>query len=88
VFAIALYHRDFPLRKLSHHARVKAFLKGARRVSPTWDLQLVLLALKEAPFEQMVSGVLSRLTWKTAITMAKKVGELKDLSVDARYCSI
>jgi len=95
VFAIALYHRRFPLESLSRHQWIKAFIKGASRICPAqrnilpvWDLQLVLEALRGPPFEPLV-GDLKWLTLKVAfllaITTAKRIGELQALSVDHQY---
>jgi len=63
VFAIALFHRQFPLERLSRHEWVKAFLKGVQRLCPSlksilpvWNLQLVLQALQGQPFEPMSSS--------------------------------
>ena len=99
VYAIALYHRQFPLERLSCHEWVKAFLKGAKRFCPTlknilpvWDLQLVLQALRGRPFEPMLSGRLKWLTLKVvflvAICTAKRIGELQALSAADRYIKL
>jgi len=94
--AIALFHVRFPLKALSHHPWVTAFIKGAQRlcprvrdILPVWDLQLVLSALREPPFEPMLSTRLDWLTWKlaflVAVTTAKRIGEIQAFSVDSRY---
>lgn len=97
VYAIALYHRQFPLERLSRHEWVKAFMAGARRlcpyqknILPVWNLQWVLSALQLEPFEPIDFRNLQWLSWKVAfllaITTAKRVGELQALSSSPRFC--
>ena len=99
LYAISLNHKDLPLEKLSGHPWVKSFLKGIARLypsiknrHPTWNLQLVLQSLRGHPFEPLQPGRLKMMTYKVAlllaITTAKRVGELKALSVDHRYLII
>ena len=67
-------------------------LRGFVLVLPVWDLQLVLRALRDAPFEPMLETRLDWLTWKTAfllaITTARRVGEIKAFSADTRYLQL
>lgn len=77
---------------------VSQFLKGARRRAgrparpslPPWDLELVLRALGEPPFEPLESVDLKWLSFKTALLLAlataKRVGELHALSVHEHLC--
>ena len=99
LYAISLNHKVLPLEKLSGHTWVRNFLKGMNRLyptiksrHPTWNLQLVLQSLRGHPFEPLVSGRIKMMTYKVAfllaITTAKRVGELKALSVDQRYLTI
>jgi len=96
VFAIALFHRQFPLEKLSRHEWVKAFIKGAKRlcpkqtdILPAWSLQWVLQALRGAPFEPWSPESLHLLSWKVAfllaVTTAKRLGELQALSSHKKF---
>ena len=97
LYAIALYHRQFPLKHLSGNEWVTAFVAGAKRlcprhkdILPVWNLQWVLSALRGDPFEPLSSRRLDWLTWKVAfllaITTAKRVGELQALSCSPRFC--
>jgi len=102
LYAIALYHEDLPLDKLSLHPLATRFIKGMTRIFPSvksrhpkWNLQLVLQALRGPPFEPMVaanSDGINMLTFKTvfllAVVTAKRVGELQALSSDKRYLTI
>lgn len=58
---------------------------------PRWDLQLVLQALRGAPFEPLSSRRLGWLTWKTAfllaVSTAKRVSEIQAFSKADRYYS-
>ncbi|KAL0198781.1 hypothetical protein M9458_007321, partial [Cirrhinus mrigala] len=69
------------------------FLRGARRLNPprppsvpSWDLSLVLTALRQAPFEPLQSVELKFLSIKTLLLLAlasiKRVGDLHAFSVD------
>jgi hypothetical protein len=78
---------------------VKEFLKGVfnRRPPvkdplPTWDLNLVLNALVEAPYEPIDKASLGDLTLKTAfliaITSARRGCEIQALDVREEWCRI
>ena len=99
IYAIALYHKRYPLAQLSQHTWVQQFIKGMQReyvvpksVLPQWKLQWVLQGLRGAPFEPMTSQRLDLLTYKTAfllaITSAKRIGELHALSSNKRLLHI
>ncbi len=70
------------------------FLKGARRLNPprpqtvpSWDLSIVLRALRGPPFELLSLADLRPLSLKTALLLAlvsvKRVGDLQVLSISA-----
>ncbi len=71
-----------------------SFLKGARRLHPPrppsvppWDLEVVLRALSQPPFEPLASVDLKELSLKTALLLAlasaKRIGDLHAFSVDS-----
>ncbi len=73
---------------------VVSFLKGARRLHPPrppsvppWDLEVVLRALSQPPFEPLTSVGLKELSLKTtlllALASAKRIGDLHAFSVDS-----
>ncbi len=63
------------------------FLKGASM--PTWDLSIVLRALRGSSFEPLQSADLRPLSFKTTLLLAlasvKRVGDLQTLSVSASW---
>ncbi len=72
---------------------VVSFLKGARRLHsphspsvPPWDLEVVLRALSQPPFEPLASVDLKELSIKTApllaLALAKHIGDLHTFSAD------
>ncbi|XP_013930876.1 PREDICTED: uncharacterized protein LOC106556402 [Thamnophis sirtalis] len=82
---------------LGRHPTIRSFLRGATNLSPlmvhrypTWDLNVVLRALVEPPFEPLLSASFKQLTFKTvfliAITSARCISELAALSVRADLC--
>ncbi|XP_032075361.1 uncharacterized protein LOC116510084 [Thamnophis elegans] len=82
---------------LSRHPTIHSFLRGATNLSPpmvhrypTWDLNVVLQALVEPPFEPLSSASLKHLTFKTvfliAITSARRISELAAMSVYEDLC--
>uniref|UniRef100_A0A803JKH4 Core-binding (CB) domain-containing protein n=1 Tax=Xenopus tropicalis TaxID=8364 RepID=A0A803JKH4_XENTR len=82
--------------KIAELGDVRTFLQGVahlvppyRAPIPTWDLNLVLRALQEAPFEPMNTIPLLWLTWKTtflvAIASARRVSEISALSCQHPY---
>ncbi len=71
-----------------------SFLKGARRLHsphppsvPPWDLEVVLRALSQPPFEPLASVDLKELSIKTApllaLALAKRIGDLHTFSADS-----
>ena len=69
---------------------MQRFLKGSFKIYPTvkdrvpsWDLPIVLEALKRSPFEPLQTIPMNFLTIKTvfllAICSAKRIGELESL---------
>uniref|UniRef100_A0A803K2V7 Core-binding (CB) domain-containing protein n=1 Tax=Xenopus tropicalis TaxID=8364 RepID=A0A803K2V7_XENTR len=77
--------------RLALHEDIRTFLQGVSRLVPPfrhpippWDLNLVLKALLEPPFEPLESVELQFLTWKTvflvAIASIRRVSELGALS--------
>ncbi len=97
VAAIAANHSLEALSEVSTIGRndlVVKFLRGTRRLNPprpktmpTWDLSIVLGALKGAPFELLQTAGLRVMTLKTALLLVlasvKRVGDLQALSVCA-----
>ncbi len=93
VAAIAAHHDAVDGKSLGKHDLVIRFLRGARRLNPprphlvpSWDLPLVLSALRGAPFEPLQSVELKFLSLKTvllsALATVKRVGDLQAFSVD------
>ncbi|KAI2657450.1 hypothetical protein H4Q32_008775 [Labeo rohita] len=93
VVAIAADHDAVEGVSLGKHHLIVRFLRGARRLNPprphlipSWDLSVVLLGLRKAPFEPFVSVELKYLSLKTllliALTSIKKVGDLHAFSVN------
>ncbi|KAL0174646.1 hypothetical protein M9458_030614, partial [Cirrhinus mrigala] len=91
--AIAAYHNAVDSRSLGKHHLVTRFLKGARGLNPprphlfpSWDLSVVLLGLRRAPFEPLGSVELKFLSLKTVLLTAlasiKRVGDLQAFSVN------
>ncbi len=79
-------------RSLGKHDLIVRFLKGARRMNPSWsslvpswDLSIVLAGLQRGPFEPLDSVELKFLSVKTALltvlTSIKWVGDLQAFSV-------
>ncbi|XP_026535084.1 uncharacterized protein LOC113419749 [Notechis scutatus] len=77
---------------LSHHPRIRAFLRGASNLHPpvihrypTWDLNKVLMALTKPPFEPLREAPLQFLTLKVvflvAVTSARRISEIAALSI-------
>eukprot|EP00079_Xenopus_tropicalis_P023183 XP_012815376.1 PREDICTED: uncharacterized protein LOC105946832 [Xenopus tropicalis] len=77
--------------KIAEIQDVRTFLQGVAHIvppyrapTPSWDLNLVLRSLQEAPFEPLATIPLLWLTWKTiflvAIASARRVSELSALS--------
>ena len=93
VAAIAAHHALIDGKSIGKHDLVIRFLRGARRLNPprsplvpSWDLSVVLTALKSAPFEPLQSVELKFLSMKTVLLIAlasvKRVGDLQAFSVD------
>ncbi len=93
VAAITAFHVHIENRPIGRNDLIIRFLKGARRLNPprpstlpTWDLALVLDALKGPPFEPIQSASLRALSLKTALLLAlasvKRVGDQQALSID------
>ncbi len=75
------------------NALVVSFLKGAKRLHrprpplvPPWDLEVVLRALSQPPFEPLTSVGLKELSLKItlllALASAKRIGDLHAFSVN------
>ncbi len=73
---------------------VVSFLKGAKRLHPPrppsvppWDLEVVLRALSQPPFEPLTSVGLKELSLKStlllALALAKRIGDIHAFSVDS-----
>jgi len=82
--------------QLSLHPTVIQWRKGVektkgvtRSIVPPWSLELVLAALKKAPFEPMETSTLQYLTWKTtflvAVASARRASELHALCHSSPY---
>ncbi|XP_041436799.1 CTP synthase 1-B isoform X1 [Xenopus laevis] len=85
--------------KLALRNNIKTFIQGATRLTPPyrypvppWDLNLVLSALQEDPYEPLDNIPLSTLTEKVvfllAITSARRVSELAALSCRSPFTII
>ncbi len=77
VAAISTHHDPIDGRSLGEHDLVVRFLMGARRLNPprppslsSWDLALVLRALKTAHFEPLQSVELKFLSMKALLLTA------------------
>ena len=90
--AISSRHIKVDSQTVGSHSLVTRFLKGAQRRNPpravkvsSWDLPLVLGALRLSPFEPLDQAPLKWLSAKVAfllaIASAKPVSELHALSV-------
>ncbi len=93
IAAISAHHEPIEGRSLGKHDLVIRFLRGAKRLNPprppslpSWDLVLVLRALKTAPFEPLQSVELKFLSMKTllltALASIKRVVDLQAFSAD------
>ncbi len=94
VAAITAFHSPQSGQSFGKNALVVSFLKGAKRLHPprplsvpTLDLEVVLRALSQPPFEPLTSVGLKELSLKTtlllALTSAKRIGDLHAFSVDS-----
>jgi hypothetical protein len=86
-------------RPIMQEPLVKDFLKGVtnrrprvREPFPTWDLNMVLNALLEPPYEPLEKASLKNVTIKTAfliaITSAKRGSEIHALDVREEWCRV
>ncbi len=91
---IASFRSPLGGQSIGRHALVVGFLKGARRLHPPhppsvppWDLEVVLRALSQPPFEPLASVDLKELSIKTtlllALASAKRIGDSHAFSVDS-----
>ncbi|KAI2656717.1 ORF V: Enzymatic polyprotein [Labeo rohita] len=76
VAAISAHHNPIEGKSVGKHDLVIRFLRGARRLNlprppsgPSWDLSLVLTALRQAPFEPLHSVELKFLSMKTLLLL-------------------
>ncbi len=94
VAAIAAFRSPQGGQSIGRDPMVVSFLKGARRLHPPrppsvppWDLEVVLRALSQPPFEPLTSVGLKELSLKTALLLAlasaKRIGDLHAFSVDS-----
>ncbi len=94
VAAIAAFRSPQGGQSIGRDPMVVSFLKGARRLHPPrppsvppWDLEVVLRALSQPPFEPLASVGLKELSLKTALLLAlasaKRIGDLHAFSVDS-----
>ncbi len=94
VAAIAAFRSPQGGQSIGRDPMVVSFLKGARRLHPPrppsvppWDLEVVLRALSQPPFEPLTSVGLKELSFKTtlllALASAKRIGDLHAFSVDS-----
>ncbi len=94
VAAIAAFRSPQGGQSIGRNTMVVSFLKGARRLHPPrppsvppWDLEVVLRALSQPPFEPLTSVGLKELSLKTtlllALASAKRIGDLHAFSVDS-----
>ncbi len=94
VAAIASFRSPQGGQSIGRNPMVVSFLKGARRLHPPrppsvppWDLEVVLRALSQPPFEPLSSVGLKELSLKTALLLAlasaKRIGDLHAFSVDS-----
>ncbi|KAL0201208.1 hypothetical protein M9458_004395, partial [Cirrhinus mrigala] len=93
VATITASHAPIAGQSVGRNNLVVRFLKGSRRLNsprpltiPTWDLSVVLRALKGPPFEPLPGSDLRPLTFKAALLLAlasvKHMGDLQALSVN------
>ncbi len=93
VAAIVASHAPIAGQSLGRNTSVVRFLRGAKRLNPprpltvpTWDLPMVLRALRGPPFVPLQSTTLLSLSLKTALLLAlvsvKRVGDLQALSIN------
>uniref|UniRef100_A0A803J3K6 Reverse transcriptase domain-containing protein n=1 Tax=Xenopus tropicalis TaxID=8364 RepID=A0A803J3K6_XENTR len=84
-------------KPIASHPDVRTFIQAAgnirppyRQPIPPWNLNIILRALQEPPFEPMASISLKLLTWKTAflvaISSARRVSEMGALSHKPPFC--
>ncbi len=87
VAAITTFRSPQSGQSFGKNALVVSFLKGAKRLHPPrtpsvppWDLEVVLRALSQPPFEPLTSVGLKELSLKTtlllALASAKRIGDL------------
>ncbi len=106
VAAITAFRSPQSGQSLGKNMLVVSFLKGAKRLHPPcppsvppWDLEVVLKALSQPPFEPLTSVGLKELSLKTilllALASAKRIGDLHAFSVSSdcirfgpRDCSV
>ena len=92
VAAISAKHSKVDNQTVGSHTLVTRFLRGVRRRNPpqavkhpSWDLTLVLEALRHPPYEPLGQSELkwasAKLAFLLAMASAKRVGELHALSV-------
>ncbi len=92
--AIASFRSPQGRQSIGRHAMVESFLKGAKRLHPPrppsvppWDLEVVLRAPSQPPFEPLTSVGLKELSLKTtllfALASAKRIEDLHAFSVDS-----
>ncbi len=104
--AITAFRSPQSGQSLGKNTLVVSFLKGAKRLHPPrplsvppWDLEVVLKALSQPPFEPLTSVGLKELSLKTilllALASAKRIGDLHAFSVSSdcirfgpRDCSV
>ncbi len=94
VAAITAFRSPQSGQSFGKTALVVSFLKGARRLHPPrppsvppWDLEVVLRALSQPPFEPLTSVGLKELSLKTTLLLAlassKRIGDVHAFSVDS-----
>ena len=95
VAAISARHSKVDNQTVGSHTLVTRFLRGVRRRNPlqavrhpSWDLTLVLEALRRPPYEPMQQSELkwasAKLAFLLAMASAKRVSELHALSVSTQ----
>ncbi len=94
VAAIATFRSLQGGQSIGRHAMVVSFFKRARRLHPPrppsvppWDLEVVLRARSQPPFEPLTSMGLKELSLKTTLLLAlassERIGDLHAFSVDS-----
>ncbi len=94
VAAITAFRSPQSGQSFGKNTLVVSFLKGAKRLHPPrppsvppWDLEVVLKALSQPPFEPLTSKGLKELSLKTilvlALASAKRIGDLHAFSVSS-----